>query len=71
MPRSSDFIREFARQIINIRAPKFDDDAHCECWLSLGAALDNIGAALRDIYDEVHALRIEIKKIKGRGPLGK
>ena len=71
MARTSDNIRAFGRDIVNNRAGKLDDNALCECWLSLGAALDNIGAALREIYDEVHVLRIEIKKIKGRGPLGK
>jgi hypothetical protein len=68
MDRHSDLIKQFAKQIGRRAGAKPDYEA--ECWMSLGATLEHIGSALRDIYNEVHALRVEVKKSGGRGPLG-
>jgi hypothetical protein len=44
-------------------------------WEHLGMAIQMIGIALGNIYDEVHALRMEIqlenRKIRTRGPIGR
>ncbi len=62
--RPTEAAHQFARQV-GQRAINIQDHALCNTMLSIGACLERISQALGHLYDEIHAVRVELDKSKG------
>ena len=67
--RPTERIKEFARQMSD-RATGVEDHALANTLLSLAAAVECMGIAIRDLYDQMSRINKKLDRGKSRGPTG-